>query len=98
MSRKLPRRLKGALAVAVLAALVAVPAGFAAGAADQFSPKPYAAPIALVMAVLFLAAFFDPKRPLRILHFDLVALLAFLIPDGLDRLDMDSGIDRKSVV
>ena len=41
----------------------------------------------LPLAAIFLAAFFDPRRPLRLLHLDLVVLLAF----GLSQLYFNQG-------
>lgn len=41
----------------------------------------------LPLCLLFLAPFFDPRRPLRILHFDLLALLGF----GLSQLFLNRG-------
>jgi hypothetical protein len=41
----------------------------------------------LTLAVIFLGAFFDPRRPLRLLHLDLAVLLAF----GLSQLYFNQG-------
>ena len=77
-----------AVGAAAFAALVVAPAALAASS-DPYAARPYAAVVAAMMSVLFLGAFFDPKRPFRMLHFDLAALLAFLIPDALDRAGFD---------
>jgi len=78
-----------ATGVATLAGLVIVPVALAASS-DPHRAKPYAAIAAAGMAVLFFGVFFDPRRPLRLLHFDLAVLLAFLIPDALGRAGFDS--------
>jgi len=83
------RRRRTVVAIAVGSALVASPAALAA-ADDSFRTKSYAAPVALILSVILVAAFFDPKRPFRILHLDLLALLTFAVPHALLRAGEDS--------
>ena len=65
--------------------LGAAPNTSTAATAQAFRTKAYAAPVALILSLLLLAAFFDPRRPLRVLHLDLVVLLGFAVPHALYR-------------
>jgi Glycosyltransferase family 87 len=54
-----------------------VPWKMARGYSGQFGGKLNAPYVWLPLCVLFLLPFFDPRRPFRLLHLDLLALLAF---------------------
>jgi hypothetical protein len=75
------------LAPFVVAPLTALAfAGSAYGATEgAFQTKSYAAPVAIILSLVLFLVFFDPRRPFRILHFDLLVLLAFAVPHGLYR-------------
>jgi hypothetical protein len=54
-------------------------------APSAFRTKSYAPVVAAALALLFLLPFVDLRRPFRLLHLDVVALLGFAVPHALYR-------------